>query len=73
MPGFFFPDKVKQKNTKTQRYRNAKNQNTERRKPKRIDKKYRTRTEQNNDHIRIMHKMEFCSLFKAFIKPFEAT
>ena len=53
-----------------------KNQNTERQKPKRIDKKYRiieTRTEQNNDHTRIMHKMEFCSFFKAFIKPFEAT
>ena len=48
---------------KNQRYRNMKVQNTERRKPsfiKIIDRKYRlteTRTEQNNNHTRIMHQI----------------
>ena len=48
---------------KNQRYRNMKVQNTEKRKPsfiKIIDRKYRlteTRTEQNNNHTRIMHQI----------------
>ena len=48
---------------KNQRYTNMKVQNTERRKPsfiKIIDRKYRlteTRTEQNNNHTKIMHKI----------------
>ena len=50
--------------------RNTKNQNTERQKPiftKRISRKCKltlTRTEQNNNHKRIMHKMQFRSSFK---------
>ena len=49
--------------TKNQRNRNMKSQNTERRKPcfiKRISRKRRliwTRTEQNNDHTGMMHKI----------------
>ena len=61
--------KIKSKN---QRYRNMKNQNTERRKPgitNRIGRECRiiyTRTEQNNDHTRIMHKIQFRSSFKEY-------
>ena len=56
--------------TKNQRYKNAKNQNTERRKPsftKRIGRECRlthTLTEQITDHTRIIHKIQFCSFFK---------
>ena len=56
---------------KKQRYRNTKMQNTERRKPsftERIGTKFRlvlTRTEQNNDHMRIMHKIQFRSYFNS--------
>ena len=52
--------------TKNQRNRNMKNQNAERRKPsftKRTDRKCRL-TEQNADHMRIMHKIQFLSSFK---------
>ena len=51
--------------------RNMKSQNSERRKPSftnRICRKYRliwTRTEQNNDHTRIIHKIQFRSSFNA--------
>ena len=61
--------KIKSKN---QRYRNMKNQNTERRKPSitnRIGSKCRiiyTRTEQNNDNTQIMHKIQFRSSFKEY-------
>ena len=55
---------------KYQKYRSTKNQNTKRRKPsftRRIGRKCRltwTRGEQNNDHTRIMHKIQFRSSFK---------
>ena len=56
--------------TKNKRYRNTIDQNSERLKPsfsKGIGRKCRlisTRTEQNNDHTRIMHKIQFRSSFK---------
>ena len=56
--------------TKNKRYRNTKKQNTKRRKPiftKRIGRKCRllqTGTEQNNDHTRTMHKIQFYTFFK---------
>ena len=65
--------KIKNKNQKN---RNMKKQNTERRKPtltKRIGRKCRlikTRTEQNNDHTQIIHKIQFRSSFNLLIKPF---
>ena len=60
--------------TKNGRYRNSKNQNSEILKlsfSKRIDRKCRlisTRTEQNNNHTRIMHKIQFPSSFKLLLQ-----
>ena len=56
--------------TKNQRNRNIKTKTQRRRKPcftKRIGRKCRpiqTRTEQNNDYMRIMHKIQFRSSFR---------
>ena len=56
--------------------RNMKSQNSERRKPSftnRICRKYRliwTRTEQNNDHTRIIHKIQFHSSFKTSLNVY---
>ena len=60
--------------TKNHRYRNTKNQNTERRKPsftKWIGRKCRlilTRTEKNNEHARIMYKIQFRLFYYNFNK-----
>ena len=62
--------KKKIKTKRKHRYRNTKNQNTERRKPsfaKRIGRKCRlisTRTEQNNDRTQVMYEKQFRSSFK---------
>ena len=63
-------EKLKAKN---QRYRNTKNQNTERRKPKLTERKGKrfklisSRTEQINDHTWTIHKMQFRGSFKESI------
>ena len=59
--------------TENKRYRNTKSQNPERLKSsysKIIGRKHgftKTRTQQNNDHPRIMHKIKFRSFFKHYI------